>query len=85
MAKAVVKLPLKNLGKHEMALQNAKKVLGDGCVCCVMITCSEAAKDGTMQVEMHFDGDETLAAFLLESATQIFDDRFLEKESKNSQ
>lgn len=36
--------------------------------CYVLIACGEPAEDGKMQVEMTFEGDECLAAYLIESA-----------------
>ena len=34
----------------------------------VLITCGHPTTDGKMEVEMTYDGDPTLAAYLLESA-----------------
>lgn len=36
--------------------------------CKIMISCAEPAEDGKMQVEMTCEGDEILAAYLLENA-----------------
>lgn len=41
--------------------------------CTIMISCQEPAEDGKMHVEMTYEGDEVLAAFLIESAQSIFD------------
>lgn len=41
--------------------------------CRIMISCNEPSEDGKMQVEMTCEGDELLAAFLLESAQSILD------------
>jgi hypothetical protein len=59
-----------------------KKVLGDKCACYVLITCSEPSPDGNMDVELNYEGDESLAAFLIENASQVFDDRKNRRESK---
>ncbi|HSX10762.1 MAG TPA: hypothetical protein VLF94_03480 [Chlamydiales bacterium] len=59
-----------------------KRFLGDNCACYVLITCSEPSPDGNMDVEMKYEGDETLAAFLVENAGQVFDDRKNRRESK---
>ena len=59
----------------EKTLSRLKKDLGPKCACYVLITCSEPAADGKMNVEMHFEGDETLAGFLLENANQTFEGR----------
>lgn len=82
MGKTIIKVNEKDLNAHEVALLRAKKALGEKCVCCILISCSETTNDREMQVEMHFDGDESLAAFLLESANQVFDEKFSERESK---
>jgi hypothetical protein len=59
-----------------------KKALGDKCACYVLITCSEPTPDGNMEVEMNYEGDESLAAFLVENASQVFDNRKNRRESK---
>lgn len=42
--------------------------------CTVLITCEEPSEDGRMQVEMTYEGDSVLAAYLLENAQSIMDD-----------
>lgn len=59
-----------------------KKALNSKCACYVLITCSEPSADGNMDVEMKYEGDESLAAFLVENAGQVFDDRRNRRESK---
>jgi hypothetical protein len=44
----------------------------------VLITCSEPNKAGSMNVEMNYDGDPVLAAYLLQSAQSYLDDVDLE-------
>lgn len=39
--------------------------------CYVLITCDEPSEDGRMQVEMTYEGDACLAAYLIESAQGI--------------
>ncbi|MBY0528637.1 MAG: hypothetical protein K2P51_00415 [Rhabdochlamydiaceae bacterium] len=48
----------------ELAEQNA---------CYVLITCGEPSVDGKMEVEMTYQGDASLAAYLIESAQGIID------------
>ena len=36
--------------------------------CYVLITCKKPSKEGKMQVEMTYEGDASLAAYLIESA-----------------
>ncbi len=57
------KIPLKI---QEMFLRNNK--------CYVLITCGEPSEDGKMQVEMTYEGDEVLAAYLIESARGFIED-----------
>jgi hypothetical protein len=64
------------------AEKEIKKALGAKCACYVLITCTEPNADGKMEVEMNYDGDMDLAAFLVENASQVFDDRFNRRESK---
>jgi hypothetical protein len=45
--------------------------------CYVLITCDQAGSDGKMQVEMSYEGDPTLAAYLLHGAQD-----FLEEEEE---
>ena len=67
---------------NEIPLATIKKALGKKCACFVLITCTEPSADGKMQVEMNFEGDESLAAFLIENASQVFDDQIAHRESK---
>ena len=53
-----------------------KKLLDDGYKGYVLITCKSPSDDGKMQVEMSYDGDPVLAAYLMEGAQS-----YLEEES----
>lgn len=44
--------------------------------CTIKISCNEPSEDGQMHVEMTCEGDEVLAAFLLENAQSILSDKF---------
>ena len=63
-------------------LDKIKKALGEKHACYVLITCSEPSKEGQMEVEMSYEGDETLAAFLIDNASQLFDERLARLESQ---
>ena len=63
------------MGKIIKAEKEIKKALGKTCACYVLITCTEPNADGKMEVEMNYEGDESLAAFLVENASQVFDGR----------
>ena len=80
MGKTVIKA--KDFNKQEAVLDSAKKILGEECVCCIVISCSKPSRDKQMEVEMHYEGDESLAAFLLESANQVFEEKLSQRKSK---
>jgi hypothetical protein len=48
--------------------------------CYVLITCGQPSEDGQMQVEMTYQGDATLASYLLQGA-QVFIDQEEDHES----
>jgi hypothetical protein len=70
------------MNKIVKAEREIKKAVSKNCACYVLITCTQPGPDGKMEVEMNYDGDTNLAAFLVENASQVFDDRFNHKESK---
>ena len=43
--------------------------------CYVLITCGEPTGDGNMQVEMTYEGDASLAAYLLQGAQSFMDEQ----------
>lgn len=43
--------------------------------CYVLITCGEPSEDGQMEVEFTYEGDVSLASYLLESAQTYLDDK----------
>jgi hypothetical protein len=51
-----------------------KDTLAKNHACYVLLTCDEPTSDGNMQVEMTYEGDATLAAFLLQGAQNIIDE-----------
>jgi hypothetical protein len=50
-----------------------KKALAKKNACYILITCAKPSADGNMQVEMSYEGDACLAAYLLDSAQGIID------------
>lgn len=60
------------LDKHEPKA-NLKKVLSDKTACYVLIYCDEPRSDGSMNVELMYEGDRSLAAYLLHSAQGALD------------
>lgn len=51
-----------------------KKVLAKNHECYILITCGKPSADGNMQVEMSYEGDACLAAYLIETAQGALDD-----------
>jgi hypothetical protein len=47
--------------------------------CSIQITCTQAAGNGEMSVEMNYEGDTCLAAYLLEDATKVINERIEEE------
>jgi hypothetical protein len=80
MDKRVVSI--ENKQKKGAALARLKKDLGEAYSCFVLITCTQPDAAGKMEVALDFEGDETLAAFLIENAAQVFEDRGISKESQ---
>lgn len=60
--------------KEELAKKHA---------CYVLITCDEPADDGRMQVEMSYEGDATLAAYILQGAQLHVDEKEADSPQKN--
>lgn len=55
-----------------------KERLAKNHACYVLITCDEPADDGQMQVEMTYEGDPALAAYLLQGAQSYMDEQSME-------
>jgi hypothetical protein len=70
------------MAKIANAEREIKKVLGEKCACYVLITCSEPGADGKMNVQMNYEGDEGLAAFLVDNAGQVFNQQRHQRESQ---
>lgn len=50
-----------------------QEVLDKDPSCYVLITCGQPSEDGEMQVEMTYQGDASLAAYLLQGAQYYID------------
>lgn len=57
-----------------MFKEEIRKVISKKHACYVLITCEEPSEDGKMQVEMTYEGDACLAAYLIESAQGFISD-----------
>ncbi len=57
--------------KKVQPIPRDRKKLHQDDACYVLITCKMPSADGKMQVEMTYEGDECLAAYLIESAQEF--------------
>jgi hypothetical protein len=57
--------------ESKQVLQGLKEALAEQHECYVLITCKKHDDDGKLQVEMTYEGDSCLAAYLVESAQQF--------------
>jgi hypothetical protein len=46
----------------------------------VLITCGQPAEDGRMDVELTYDGDVNLAAYLVDTAQEIIEEKISQNE-----
>jgi hypothetical protein len=67
--------PVAKVRKKPLALSKMRRAKKNACY--VLITCEEPTPDGRMHVEMTYEGDTVLAAYLLENAQSILDDQLL--------
>lgn len=64
--------------KKNGCFEKIKKQLKKDNACYVLITCTPPSKDGKMQVELNYSGDENLAAYLIDGAKSVFETDFHE-------
>lgn len=57
------------------SVKDIHKVLAQRNACYVLITCGQPSESGEMNVEMTYEGDVTLAAYLIESAQGIIEEK----------
>ncbi|MCE2982711.1 MAG: hypothetical protein LW832_03995 [Parachlamydia sp.] len=55
------------------ARNQLEKALMQKNACYILITCGDPTQNGDMQVEMTYEGDATLASFLLQGAQTFID------------
>lgn len=61
--------------KKNRSPQDLRQVLAENNACFVLVTCSQPSKEGKMQVEMIYEGDPSLAAYLAESAYTLIENQ----------
>lgn len=59
--------------KKNLTHDELREILAERNACFVLITCGEPTEDGKMQVEMIYEGDASLAAYLIESAQGLIE------------
>ncbi len=59
--------------ENERRRLEIRRTLAEKNACYVLITCGEPSADGKMEVEMTYEGDEILAAYLIESAQGLIE------------
>lgn len=59
-----------------------REEISDDCACYVLISCTKPDAKGNMQVQMSYEGEETLASFLVANASQAFEGNTSERESQ---
>ncbi len=66
-----IELSTRNIKKKKPC--DLRKELAEKNACFVLITCGEPTEDGKMHVEMIYEGDASLAAYLIESAQDFIE------------
>lgn len=61
------------------AQKQIKQTLTENNACYVLITCGKPNEDGDMQVEMTYEGDAVVAAYLLQGAQSFMDEQVLKQ------
>ena len=62
---------MRNMKKRSR--KHLQEVLDNDPSCFVLITCGQPSEDGQMQVEMTYQGDATLASYLIQGAQSFID------------
>jgi len=73
MTKALSEL-FKQSQQNKKVPHDVKKILAKDNACYVLIACGEPNEEGKMHVEMTYEGDACLAAYLIESAQGFIHD-----------
>ncbi|MBM3201080.1 MAG: hypothetical protein FJZ56_01565 [Chlamydiae bacterium] len=51
-----------------------QRKISDRTICYVLLTCTQAGPDGSMEVEMKYEGEKWLASYLIQSAQGILEE-----------
>lgn len=60
---------------NKEAYERFKRALGRDHACYILITCKEPTANGDMQVDFSYEGDSTLAAYLLQGAQKYMEEQ----------
>lgn len=60
--------------EQKMSRQDMREILAKQHSCFVLITCGSPNSEGKMEVEMMYEGDASLAAYLIESAQNFIEE-----------
>lgn len=55
--------------------KDIRKTLAKNHACYILITCDEPTADGSMNVEISYEGDSTVASYLLQGAQTFMDEQ----------
>ena len=69
----MTKISIKKLNKKTNTLDKIKDYLEKENNCYVLITCTHPTKEGKMQVDLNYSGDEFLAQYLIDGAKGHFE------------
>lgn len=61
--------------KKKLSKQDLRQLLAERNACFVLITCGEPTTEGKMEVELTYEGDDSLAAYLIESAHGLIENQ----------
>ena len=59
--------------------EKIREILGKDHNCYILVTCSPPSSEGSLQVEMLYEGDPVLASYLLEDAHRIMQEDLQEQ------
>ena len=60
--------------QKQISREDIKEILAKQHACFVLITCGSPNHEGKMEVEMMYEGDPSLAAYLIESAQNFIEE-----------
>jgi hypothetical protein len=60
--------------KQSLSRQELRELLAERYACFVLISCGEPTPEGKIEVEMTYEGDDALAAYLIESAQNFIEE-----------